>query len=50
MGAWEACLNDVGRLLTNTFSKSSATAAKPKDARAAAIEFVDEDLKLILKR
>jgi hypothetical protein len=49
-GAWEECLDDVKGLLTNTLSKSSATASKLKDARAVAIGFVDGDLELIWKR
>ena len=49
-GAWEACLDDVRGLLTNTLSKSSATAAKLKEAKAVAIGFVDGDLESVWKR
>lgn len=49
-GAWEECLDDIRELVTNTLSKSSATATKLKKARAVAIGFVDGDLELIWKR
>lgn len=49
-GGWEACLVDVRGLLTNALSKSSATAAKLKEANAVAIGFVDGDLETVWER
>jgi hypothetical protein len=49
-GAWEVCLDDVKGLLTNFLSKSSATVAKLKEAKAVAIGFVDGDLESVWQR